>query len=176
MIKREKGSDAGKHGSAFFQKLKLFAWETGLGPVINVNPEVFGQQAVLYFPGRSRKFSVPCHEHNSRLFLALTKKELDEIRETLIQNPGAELWLKNGWFSANVRLLSSEEKSEITDAVRDDEFFGNLLRNFIKPSLKDHYILEAVRTAACTGSSGPGSKAWIWPLTALFLLFTRRKK
>ena len=58
-IESVKKAGSSKPGSTFFQKIKLFAWETGLGPVINVKPEVFGEQAVIYFPGKSGKLSFP---------------------------------------------------------------------------------------------------------------------
>ena len=161
---------------SLFQKAKLFAWETGLGPVLNIRPEILGQQAVFYFPGRSGKISCPCHEHNGSILLALTETEMEDFRDILVQNPGVELWLRNGWFTGTVRLLTAEEKQEIEAAVTDEQFFGYMLRSVVKPSLKDHYLLEANRSAPCTGSSGPGSKAWIWPLTALLLIFTKRRK
>lgn len=167
--------NTGKAGSSLFQKIKLFAWETGLGPLLNVKPDVLGQQAVLYFPGRSGKFSFPCYEHNGRYLLALTEKEMNDIRENLMQNPGVELWLKQGWFAGSARLLSDEEKAAVMETVTDEQFFGFLLRSVRKPALQDHYLLEAVRNAPCTGSSGPGSKSWVWPLAAIFLLFIKKK-
>ena len=175
-IESVKKAGSSKPGSTFFQKIKLFAWETGLGPVINVKPEVFGEQAVIYFPGKSGSLSFPCYENDGKILLALTEEELRGIREILIQNPAAELWTRNGWFTATVRLLTPEEKAQVEETVPDDRFFGNLLRNFIKPTLKDHCLLEAVRSAPCTGKSGPGSKAWVWPLAAILLLFTKKRK
>ena len=169
-------TNTGKLSSSLFQKAKLFAWETGLGPLINVKPEILGQQAVLYFPGRSGKFSFPCYEDNGHILLALTEKELNDIRENLFQNPGVELWLKQGWYNGTVRLLTDEEKAAVMETVPDEQFFGYMLRSVRKPSLQDHYLLEAVRSAPCTGSSGPGSKSWVWPLSALFLLLLRKKR
>lgn len=176
ILKSIKNIDKENFGSSFYKKLKLFAWETGLGPVINVRPDVLGQQAVFYFPGRSGKFSCPCFEKNGKILLALTEKELESIRDLLLQNPGVELWMRNGWFSGTARLLSDEEKNEIAETVSDEQFFGHMLRNFIKPTLKTHYLLEAERHAPCTGTEGPGSKAWIWAAAALALLFSRKRK
>ena len=176
ILKSIKNIDKENFGSSFYKKLKLFAWETGLGPVINVRPDVLGQQAVFYFPGRSGKLSCPCFEKNGKILLALTEKELESIRDLLLQNPGIELWMRNGWFSGTARLLSDEEKNEIAETVSDEQFFGHMLRNFIKPSLKNHYLLEAERHAPCTGTEGPGSKAWIWAAAALALLFSRKRK
>ena len=80
ILKSIKNIDKENFGSSFYKKLKLFAWETGLGPVINVRPDVLGQQAVFYFPGRSGKLSCPCFEKNGKVLLALTEKELESIR------------------------------------------------------------------------------------------------
>lgn len=175
-IKLKNNSGSEHFRSSLLQKVRLFAWETGLGPLLNVRPNVLGQQAVFYFPGRSEKISCPCCEHNGKILLALTEQELESIRDILVQNPGVELWLRNGWFTGTVRLLTEEEKEVIGETVTDEKFFGYVMRSVVKPSLKDHYLLEATRSAPCTGSSGPGSKAWVWPLAALVLLFTKRRK
>lgn len=171
-----KNSSAEHIKSSLLQKAKLFAWETGLGPVLNVRPDILGQQAIFYFPGKSRKISCACYEHNGSILLALNEKELESIRDILVQNPGVELWLRNGWFTGTVRQLTADEQKGIEETVSDEQFFGFMLRSIIKPTLKDHYLLEAVRSAPCTGNSGPGSKAWVWPLATLLLLLTKRRK
>ena len=53
-IESVKNTNIDKLGGSLFRKVKLFAWETGLGPLINVKPEIFGQQAVLYFDPEPR--------------------------------------------------------------------------------------------------------------------------
>ena len=175
-VKGLKNSSTELFKSSFLQKAKLFAWETGLGPVLNIRPDVLGQQAVFYFPGRSGKLSCACYERNGSILLALTEKELESIRDILVQNPGVELWLRNGWFTGTVRQLTADEQKEIEETVTDEQFFGFMLRSVIKPTLKDHYLLEVTRSAPCTGNNGPGSKAWVWPLATLLLLFTKRRK
>ena len=170
-----KRTDTDQFGSSLLRKARIFAWESGLEPVINALPNVFGQQAVLYFPGRSEKYSFPCCEHEGRILLAVTEKELEEIRNQLLQSPGVEIWLKSGWFVGTVRLLSAEEKSEVLDAVTDVQFYGNLRSELQRQELKDHSLLEVTRNAPCTGKNGPGSKAWVWPLAAVLLLVSKKK-
>ena len=46
LLKGYKNKNIDKLGSSLFRKVKLFAWETGLGPLINVKPEIFGQQGL----------------------------------------------------------------------------------------------------------------------------------
>ena len=65
-------------GASALQKVKLFCWETGLGPALNALPSVFGQQAVLYFPGRSGKYSLSCFETEGRLLMAAAPKETEK--------------------------------------------------------------------------------------------------
>lgn len=171
-----KKTDTGKLGSSLFQKAGLLAWETGLGPVMNAFPQAFGQQAVLYFPGRSGKVSCPCCEQNGKVLLALTPSELEAIHSALLQSPGAEIWLKSGWYTGTARLLTPEEQDEVTASITDRTFFGNAAEMIGKRSLQDHSLLEVTCTAPCTGSSGPGSKSWVWPLALLLLLFSKKKK
>ncbi len=171
-----KSVDREKIGMTFLQKAKLFAWETGLGPVMNALPDAFGQQAVLSFPGLRVKYPFPCCEHNGRVFLALTPLELNNVRDRLLQNPSVELWLKSGWFAGTARLMPADEQDEIMRVISDDRFYGKICKDIGGTSLKDHSLLEVVRNAPCTGKNGPGSKAWFWSLAAVLLLFSKKKK
>ena len=163
-------------GASALQKVKLFCWETGLGPALNALPSVFGQQAVLYFPGRSGKYSLPCFESDGRILLAVTNEELNGINELLLQSPGIEIWLKSGWYAGTARLLSAEEQDEIAEAIPNAKFFGEA-GNKLNERRQIHYqLLEVTRSAPCTGSSGPASKAWVWPLAAFLLLISKKRK
>ena len=171
-----KSVDREKIGMTFLQKAKLFAWETGLGPVMNALPDAFGQQAVLSFPGQRVKYPFPCCEHDGRVFLALTPHELNSVRDKLLQNPSVELWLKSGWFAGTACLISADEQDEIMRVISDDRFYGKIHKDFGGISLKNHALLEVVRNAPCTGKNGPGSKAWVWSLATVLLLFSKKKK
>ena len=176
VIEKIKNADTGKLGSSLFQKAKVFAWETGLGTVINALPAAFGEQSVLYFPGRSGKFAFPCCERDSKVLLALNDEDLEKISSNLLQSPGVEIWMKSGWYAGTARLLSDEEKAALTESVTDQQFFGSTKELLGKPSLQEHHLLEVTRTAPCTGRDGPGSKSWIWPAAAFLLLFSGKKK
>ena len=163
-------------GTSLLQKAGVFCWETGLGPVLNALPGVFGQQAVVYFPGRSGKYDFPCYNDGNKILLALTAKELEPIRSFLIQSPGVEIWLKDGWYAGTIRLLTDEEQTAVTEAIPNEAFFGEAGKNLRKKSLEEFHLLEVTRSAPCTGSSGPGSKSWIWSLAAVLLFFSKKKK
>ena len=163
-------------GDSALQKVKLFCWETGLGPALNALPSVFGQQAVLYFPGRNGKYSLPCCESDGRILLAATNEDLKGINEMLLQSPGIEIWLKSGWYAGTVRLLSPEEQAEIAEMIPNEQFFGEAGNKLNEHRQRHYQLLEVTRSAPCTGSSGPGSKSWIWPLAALFLLLSGKRK
>ena len=175
-IETIKNADTGKIGDSILHKAEILAWEAGLGPVINGLPNAFGQQAVLYFPGRSQKFTFPCCEHNGKILLALNDAELEQINEYLLQSPGIEIWLKSGWYAGTVRMLTPEQKDSVTETITDDEFFGNAGELLTKKSLRDLHLLEVTRTAPCTGSSGPGSKSWVWAAAAGLLLLSPKKR
>ena len=171
-----KNSGTEAAGATALQKLKILCWETGLGPALNAMPSVFGQQAVLYFPGRSGKYSFPCHESGGKILLAVTNEELGSINELLLQSPGVEIWLKSGWYAGTARLLSEEEQAEIAETVPNAQFFGEAGSKLNEKRQKHYQLMEVTRSAPCTGSSGPGSKAWVWPLAALLLLFSKKRK
>ncbi len=170
--------NAGKDGvrDSLLQKIKVFCWETGLGPVLNARPAVFGQQAVIYFPGRGGKFSFPCCDYGGTALLALTPEELQQISGILLQSPGVEIWMKDGWFAGTARLLTPDEQRETELQISDEKFFGKAGMKLGNHRQKEYRIIEVVRTAPCTGSRGPGSKAWVWPLAFCLLLLSRKKK
>ena len=106
----------------------------------------------------------------------MTEKELEPVRGLLLQSPGIEIWLKDGWYAGTVRLMTDEEQTAAVDAIPDESFFGEAGKNLRRKSLDRFHLLEVTRSAPCTGSSGPGSKSWIWPLAAVLLLFSKKKK
>ena len=158
------------------QKLKTAAWETGIGPVLSAAPSVFGEQAVLTFPGRSGKFTLACTEHDGDIILAASPDEFNEIQSYINNNPAGELWLKNGWYTATVRSIPQEETETLTAGINDETFFGKAGAALGGKSLKDFRLLRASRTAPCTGTTGPGTKTWVWPALCAALLLTRGKK
>lgn len=171
-----KTAEADRIGSTALQKAAILSWETGLGPVRNALPDVFGQQAVIYFPGRSGKYAFPCCESAGKILLSLNPDEMESIRDLMLQSPAVEIWLKNGWYTGTVRILTDEEKAAAEAQLSPEGFFGSFFARFRGQTFKDRILLEVTRTAPCTGNSGPGSKSWIWPLAALVLLFMKKKK
>lgn len=174
-IKLLKDTGQSDLGTSVFQKAKLFCWDTGLGPVLNALPNHFGQQAVLSFPGRSGKFALPCCESEGKILLAASGDDLGKLRGLLLQNPGAEIWLKDGWYAGTARLLSDEEETAVSEKISTRQFFGETVSHISKKTLKDFTLVEFTRNAPCTGSAGPGSKAWVWPLAFCLLLFSKKK-
>ncbi len=164
-------------GRFLLQKAEIFCWESGLGPLINGLPAVFGEQAVLYFPGRSGKYALHCCEHNGTVLLAVTADDLKELSPYLLQSPGVEIWLKSGTYAGTARMLSEEEQTAVMESLPLTRFYGESGIGRIKnPGSHDFRLIEVTRSAPCTGSSGPGSKAWIWPLACILLLFSKKKK
>lgn len=171
-----KNAGSGAVGHTVLQKVKLFCWETGLGPALNALPSVFGQQAVLYFPGRSGKYALPCFEREGKVLAAVTAGELQSLSEQLLQSPGVEIWLKNGWYAGTARLLSPEEQEEAMAAVTEKRFFGEAGSAVQKHRHEEYRLIEVTRSAPCTGEKGPGSRAWIWPAAAAVLFLSGKKK
>ncbi len=171
-----KNTDKEAVRDSLVQKIKVFCWETGLGSALNALPAVFGEQAVLYFPGRSGKYPFPCCEYEGSVFLAVTEEKLQKLNGLLLQSPGIEIWMKSGWYAGTVRLLTPEEQAETALKISAGQFFGEAGIKVGKYHMKDYRLLEVTRSAPCTGSSGPGSKAWVWPLAVFLLIFSRKKK
>lgn len=168
-----------KYGPSFpdiKKKFLMAAWDTGVGSLLSAAPTVFGEQAVLVFPGRSGKFTLPCAEYEGNIALALSQDEFFKIQPYINNNPSGEIWLKNGWYTVWVRPIPQSEQASIMSNTRNQTFFGMAGAVFGRKSLKNCRLLCATRTAPCTGTTGPGTKTWVWPMICAFLLLTRKKK
>ena len=114
--------------------------------------------------------------HSGSTILILTPEEFQQISGFLLQSPGVEIWMKDGWFAGTARLLTAEEQAEAESKLTDEQFYGKAGVMLGKHRQNEYRMAEITRSAPCTGDSGPGSKARVWPLAFCLLLFSRKKK
>jgi len=109
--------------------------------------------------------------------------------QNILANPQVEIWLPESWwagiaeeiFEQKIRLpilrkvlIASGFAAKVFGIYEDqisDEDLDLLTRNY--------KLLRIRRTTARTGPGGPGSLAWIWPVTTMLLLLmclSRKKR
>ena len=97
---------------------------------------------------------------------------IDKASDYACDDAFATLQLTKYWSEK----LSEEEQAEIAETVPNAQFFGEAGSKLNEKRQKHYQLLEVTRSAPCTGSSGPASKAWVWPLAAFLLLISKKRK
>jgi deazaflavin-dependent oxidoreductase (nitroreductase family) len=187
------GSFAIRHADALrksFRSLNRFMvplWRLGLGGLLNSWPSVGGRLMVLVHRGRRSG-----HEYRTPLNYAVVDGHVhclagfggatDWYRNALAA-PTVELWLPDGWWVAQaIDVSAAPERIELMRAVLIGSGFAAYVAGIdprrwtdtqLQDKTGDYRLLRLERTAARTGSGGPGDLAWVWPWTALLLMAGR---
>ncbi len=148
----------------------LVSWRLGLGPVLNLWPSVGGRLMVLVTRGRrtGRTYHTPLNyaEVDGDIHcLAGFGSGTDWFRNALT-HPTVEVWLPDGWWEATAEDVSqSPDRLRLLRAVLIGSGFAAYLAGFKPRSMPDavlqaktaeYRLLRLHRTAARTGSGGPG--------------------
>ena len=157
------------------EKAAVCAWKSGLGGVMNLLPSAFGRNLVLRFPARNKDLVLNYVEKDGVILALLPEEEFPEVEDILLSGTGAEVWMKNGWFTASALLLSEKESEEmgIPDPEAAYGSIGSLVPGF---SVRNCRMVRIVRNAPCTGEHGPGEFSWVWAALAGLLLLSSGKK
>ncbi len=147
----------------------VWIWTTGLGPLRNALPDLFGRELILVFSDGAAKEGCFCFEKNGALYALIQGSKSAEVERRILSGSIVQLWSDDGWFSAEARILPGEEAEAILDGVRDRELYGAIGARAMAGRTISR-VIELRRIAACTGKKGPGQYAWIWALFSVYLL------
>jgi deazaflavin-dependent oxidoreductase (nitroreductase family) len=162
----------------------LFMWRLGMGPWINVWPEVVGRIMVITHTGRKsglkRQTPVNFAIVDGQIYCTAGFGKGSDWYQNMLANPEVEVWLPDSWWTG-----TAEE-------VKDPEVRLPLLREAliasgfaayaagIKPksmsdedldrATADYPLLHIKRSEPRTGPGGPGDLARVWPLATMILL------
>lgn len=168
-------------------KWAIACWQTGLGPVRNGFPELFGQEIIIHFANKDEKRSFYVLEDGGELYAFIPESERITVESNILAGPIVQIWTSSGWYSAEARLLGKDETDAMLAGLTADELYGRIpaeIRAYRDGRAEkigaenafftDDPIRRVVglrRIAACTGEQGPGQYAWVWAaLSAVLLL------
>jgi deazaflavin-dependent oxidoreductase (nitroreductase family) len=182
-----------------FNHLMLLMWRLGLGPIINAWPEWVGRIMVLTHIGRKSGL-----RRQTPLNYALIDGEVYCVSgfgltadwyRNLISNPKVEVWLPDGWWTGEARLIDDPKLRLpiIRQVTIASGFAAHLFEGIngltisdarLQEITRDYCVVHIHRTNALTGPGGPGDLALAWPLAFFILLgswlayrlFSRRSK
>lgn len=186
-----------RQGFKYFNRFMLFMWRLGLGREINFWPDVLGRIMVITHTGRKtglrRQTPVNYAIVDGEVYCTAGFGKASDWYRNLKANPGVEVWLPNGWWTGKAEEVGeAPERLPILRQVLINSgtvgpIFGLHPRTMSDAELdtttRDYILIRIRRTEACTGTSGPGELAWVWPTATfillpltLILLWPRRRK
>lgn len=168
-----------------FNRFMLLLWRLGLGPWLNLWPEVSGQIMVIVQTGRKtglRRFTpVNFAELNGELYCCAGFGSIADWFQNILANPQVEIWHPHGWFEGIARDISTSPdrialiRSVMVGSGLVAPLFGldphKLDDRQLAEKTANYPLLHIRRLGARTGPGGPGELAWVWPLSTLTLLF-----
>lgn len=181
-----------RQGFKQFNRFMLLMWRLGLGRGVNGWPSVGGRIMVLVHTGRKsglRRYTpVNYAMIDGEIYCTAGFGRTSDWYRNIQTNPEVELWLPDGWWTAVAEDISdSDWRLPLLRQVLIDSGFAARAAG-INPHVMtdadlaavtaDYRLLRLRRTAARTGTDGPGDLAWIWPLLVMVvlpLLLWRRK-
>ncbi|MBN1121209.1 MAG: nitroreductase family deazaflavin-dependent oxidoreductase [Anaerolineae bacterium] len=169
-------------------------WRLGLGKIINMWPDVFGQIMVVTHTGRKSEkvYQTPLNYivKNGDVYCIAAFGGKADWYQNAMANPAVEVWLPDGWWAGVAEDVSGrEDRLEIIRSIMiASGFAAKAFENIDAKTIKedelaflsnDYKVVRIKRAEARTGNGGPGEFSWIWPIATMvlgFLLLIRPKK
>ncbi len=191
----EQQANAMRQGFHIMNKyLMVPMWRLGLGKLINIWPDVFGQIMVVTHTGRKsgKDHHTPLNYivRNGDVYCIAAFGGKADWYQNAMANPAIEVWLPDGWWKGVAEDVSGrEDRLEIIRGIMiASGFAAKAFEGIDAKAIKEdelaflsneYKVVRIKRAEARTGDGGPGEFSWIWPLATMvlgFLLLIRPKK
>jgi len=182
-----------RQGFKRFNRFMMLMWRLGLGPWVNVWPEVGGRIMVITHTGRKtgirRRTPVNYTIADGEVYCTAGFGSKSDWYRNISANPEVEVWLPNGWWTGVAEEITDPgTRMPLLRQVLIDSGFAahaagidpvGITNQELEAVTADYRLIHIRRTGACAGPGGPGDLAWVWPLATMILLplvlFRRRK-
>ena len=178
-----------RQGFKRFNSFMLLMWRLGLGGWVNAWPAVGGRIMVLTHKGRktgkTRRTPVNYAIVDGELYCTAGFGAGSDWYRNILADPHVEVWLPDGWWQGTAE--------DVSDAPNRLELLRQVLIGSgivaplmgVSPGQPEAQLMAATETyrlihirraQPCTGPSGPGDLAWVWPLTTMLLLMVALRR
>lgn len=164
-----------------FNRVMVLMWRLGMGPLMNMWPQVFGRIMVIAHTGRKsglRRFTpVNYAIIEGDIFCAAGFGSGSDWYRNILTHPGVEVWLPQGWWAGQAE--PAEDHPERLAIMRQilingglaGGLFSGMDRSRISKAelasrVQDYRLVCIRRQQARIGPGGPADLAWVWPALA----------
>lgn len=168
----------------------VLMWKLGMSKLLNAWPAVLGKMMVVKHTDRltGKDLYTPVNyvEENGTIFCTSFIDRYNDWMIDLVGNPQIEIWLPDGWFSAEAEIVEEGiDRTSRLKAVLNASGFAAPLMGLYPKSMDDFEfgqvaegfrLVKIKRQSARTGPEGPGSLAWIWPLLLFAVLIKKNRR
>ena len=173
-----------RQGFKYFNPFMLILWRLGLGPWVNLWPQVGGRIMVLTHTGRKsgkrRHTPVNYTLIENDVYCTAGFGRMADWYRNILSNPNVEIWLPDGWWAGDVLDVSDDpNRLAILRQVLFASGFAAYAAGLdpvkmsdeeLAAATQDYRLVRIRRRMACTGPNGPNDLAWVWPLATFILL------
>ncbi len=167
----------------YFNQFMLLHWHLGLGKWLNAWPGMLGRYMVIVHTGRKsgkRRYTpVNYTEVDGEIYCTAGFGSTSDWYRNIKAQPEVEIWLPDGWWCGVAEdITDSPYKYRLLAQVLvASGFIAKLIgidpqaitEQEMRRVAEDYRLIHIRRVAACTGTGGPGTWAWIWPLSTMLL-------
>jgi deazaflavin-dependent oxidoreductase (nitroreductase family) len=173
-----------RQGFKQFHRFMLGLWRLGLGPWVNLWPEVGGRIMVIRHTGRKtgivRYTPVNYTIADGEIYCTAGFGSVSDWYRNILAHPEVEVWLPDGWWAGLAQDVSeTSTRIPLLRQVLIASGFAaraagldpiSMTNEQLEATTADYRLVRIQRTEARTGPGGPGDLAWVWPLATMILL------
>ncbi len=179
--------DPGRMAFKSLNTFMVFLWRMGLGKMLSIWPEVFGNYMVITHSGRhsGRHYRTPVNyaEVDGEIYCVAGFGQDSDWYRNIVSNPQIEVWLPDGWYAGTAQdtEINAHTLSALRRVLINSGFVARLMGihpksisdDLLLEYCKDYRLIRVDRSAARTGANGPGDLAWLWPIILVYILLKK---
>jgi len=165
----------------FMNRFMILMWRLGMGPLINIWPQVIGRIMVISHTGRKtgmrRHTPLNYAIMEEGVYCAAGFGARSDWYRNIIAHPQVELWLPQGWWAGEAVPADDDPRrlEKIRQILINSGFAAGLFEGIHPRRMSDleletlakKYCLVCIRPIeARTGAGGPSDMVWVWPALA----------
>lgn len=165
-----------RQGFKYFNRVMLFNWRLGLGPILSVSPKIMGRYMVITHIGRKsglqRRTPLNFAPIGDKVYCVAGFGHIADWYKNIKVHPEVEVWLPTGrWQALAEDVTDGEESLPIMREVLINSGFAAIFAGInphtvddetLKTKTQEYRLVRLTLLKPLEGEGGPGDLAWVW--------------